>query len=105
MSFPEETKKNPFRVLEASPRDSREILNMKQAELALLGESASNGQAALTALLHPQSRLEAEMRWFPGTEKAETDRLLQFMESHGKYEPIPPFATSSVLARFNALRL
>lgn len=98
------TRQNPFHVLNATPLDSRETLFEKQREMALWGEN-EQGEQALSALLYPQSRLEAEMRWFPCTAGEEITKLLDYVVSPRSLQPIPVFRTDSFLARFNALRL
>jgi len=98
------TKGNPFWVLNASPEDTRERLIEKQRDMAIYGEE-QEGEQALTALLYPQSRLEAEMRWFPNTNTEEIDKLLTYVSEPKGYQPVQPFRTKSYLARFNALRL
>lgn len=97
-------RQNPFHVLNASPADSRETLFEKQWEMALWGEN-EQGEQALSALLYPQSRLEAEMRWFPCTAGDEIAKLLDFVARPRIIRPVPLFRTDSFLARFNALRL
>ena len=99
-----ETKKNPFRILNATPSDSRESLIEKQREMELFGEK-KEGEQALSALLYPQSRLEAEIHWFPNTANEEINRLLAYVSNPQGFQPVPQFRTDSFLARFNALKL
>ena len=104
MEWMEDVRKNPFHVLGASPRDTREELIRRQQELALFGEEEAGGQA-LAALLHPLTRLEAEIRWFPQTEPETVRRLIRFLDKGGQGQTIICLPTESVLARFQALRL
>lgn len=98
------TMQNPFRVLGASAEDTRETLIEKQREMALWGENA-RGEQALSALLYPQSRLEAELRWFPCTAGEEIGKLLDGLSRPRGWQPVQLFHTDAFLARFNALRL
>ncbi len=100
----EELKKNPFWVLDASPWDTREDLIRKQGDMALFGDDALS-RKALTALLHPQTRLEAEMHWFPQTEPERIRRFIRFLEGYEKGQHLSYLPTDSVLARFNAIRI
>lgn len=70
---------HPFRVLGASPRDTRAALAERQADLALFGDDGAS-EEALAALLHPATRLEAELRWFPQADTEEVERLLRCVE-------------------------
>lgn len=57
--------KNPFDTLGATPHDDRRRLALLAQDAALLvGEKEA--QSAYTALLNPQSRLQAEVRWAGG---------------------------------------
>lgn len=105
---------HPFRVLDASPRDTRAALAERQADLALFGDDGAS-EEALAALLHPATRLEAELRWFPLAEAEEVERLLRCVEealAHGD----KPWSDASrdasgmpnmpsMLGQFNAVRL
>lgn len=55
---------NPFKVLGALPTDSRKQLQEKRDGAQLSGRQEA-ADAAYAALIRPQSRLEAELRWFP----------------------------------------
>ena len=95
---------HPFRVLGASPRDSRERLIALRGEAALFGQ-AEAAETALSALLHPDSRLKAELGWFPMTEEGEIASLLRFAGQEKAAGPAPAFHTRSFLAVFNQARL
>ncbi len=99
----EEFKNNPFSVLGASPLDSRAKLIARQAELALFDDDRVT-QEALAKLLHPVRRLQAEIRWFPGTQNVAFEPVRMFFQSNGQ-GPIPQIDSTSVLAQFNVLRL
>lgn len=99
-------KANPFHTLGATPRNTREELVMLQRDEALFGnEQAAN--VALSKLTHPESRLEAEIYWFPKAAPEDVDELLHHVESqrgmprHAALIPAMP----SILAQFNAVRL
>ncbi|MBQ8136177.1 MAG: hypothetical protein IJ174_01975 [Clostridia bacterium] len=66
--------KNPFALLNASPRDSREALLERADEAALL--SGHDPDKALSDLLHPGKRLRAELAWMPNTEKPAANAIL-----------------------------
>lgn len=93
---------NPFAALGASPRDSRARLIELADEAVLFGDASANDQ--LNQLLQPGSRLEAELRWFPGTDTEEAEKVLEYARKD-VIAPVPGFHTDSTLARFNACRL
>lgn len=97
---------NPFHVLEATPRDTRSELAVLQRDAMLFGNDQAASEA-FDALSHPQSRLEAEISWFPQAMPAEIDELLRFLQT-----PRQPYGSSviipempSMVAQFNAVRL
>ena len=98
-------RENPFAVLGASPQDPHELLLELETEMALFGE-AQAAEQAVSALLHPQSRLEAELGWFPQTSAGEIRELLACLEVlENQEEPmirIPQLHTRSTLAAFNS---
>ena len=104
MDLPAAYQNNPFCVLGASARNTREELMNKQEELALFGDSARS-EPALSALLNPQMRLEAEMRWFPLMDETEIRSLLAFFSRHMEDTEMPETAVPSFLGQFNMLRL
>lgn len=105
---------HPFRVLGASPRDTRAALAERQADLALFGDDGAS-EEALAALLHPATRLEAELRWFPQADTEEVERLLRCVEEALARGDKPWSDASrdasgmpnmpSMLGQFNAVRL
>ena len=104
---------NPFRILGVKPSDPRQVLIRHQEDLSLFGEEAASD--ALNALLHPSSRLEAELRWFPQMKEEEVRELEAFLRERqlkgealwakGVPGPAPSCQGSSFLAQFNVLRL
>ena len=100
MKLPE----NPFAILGASPKDSRHALTEKADEAALIG--GAQVDEALSALLQPNKRLQAELAYFPG---ASDDAARAFIEyeaalSDGKQPKMPPLTgLESPLAQANAL--
>ena len=100
----ERYRSHPFRVLGASSRNTREQLNALRTEAALFGRDEA-AEDALTALLHPDSRLDAEIRWFPMTEEKEISALFRYAEQEAVTEPVPDFGARSFLALFNRVRL
>ena len=92
---------NPFRILEASPSDDRRSLIERADEASLLGED--NAPDALDALLNSQRRLDAEINWFPQTDKACVQAILAYPEAG--CAPYPDVRTPSTLALFNACRV
>ena len=97
-------RQHPFLVLDATPQCARDELMNKQSEAALFGEEQASADA-LTALLHPDSRLNAEIHWFPQTEREQIQAILQYAFHPILSQPAPEFSTPSFLAQFNALRL
>ena len=100
----EQYRKHPFWVLGASPKNTRQQLITRRSEAVLFGQEEA-AEEALTALLHPESRLEAEIRWFPMTEATEIAALMRFVQQEKITEAPPPFHTRSFLALFNQVRL
>ncbi|MBQ9065215.1 MAG: hypothetical protein IJ123_07195 [Blautia sp.] len=91
---------NPFYILHASPADDRTALQRKASEVILL-EGSTEAEKALSGLLHPLKRLEAELNWFPETDQAEIDKIISFCENGGT---LPDFSTESDLAVINGCR-
>ena len=104
---------NPFRILEAKSSDPRGVLIRHQEDLSLFEAEAASD--ALNALLHPYSRLEAELRWFPQMKEEEVRELEAFLKEQqpkgealrakGLPSPAPLYQGGSFLAQFNVLRL
>ena len=104
MDLREIYRKNPFCVLSATPKDTRETLIRLQGDLALFGDAAEASEA-LTCLLHPQNRLEAEMRWFPQTDQKLISALFAWLDDPAPEKPMPRFILPCHLANFNFTRL
>ena len=100
----EQYRKHPFWVLGASPKNTRQQLITRRSEAVLFGQEQA-AEEALTALLHPESRLEAEIRWFPMTEATEIAALMRFAQQEKVAGAFPAFHTRSFLALFNQVRL
>ncbi|MBR0227384.1 MAG: hypothetical protein IJQ62_03450 [Clostridia bacterium] len=97
-------RENPFNYLAASAKDARAELIGKQEEMALFGDGPGADQA-LAALLNPQTRTEAEIRWFPLMDARETQALMAFFDRHWTDTEMPPQSIPSMLGQFNMLRL
>ena len=114
--------KNPFFILHADLTDDHAALQRKASEAVLL-EDTGEAEKALSNLLHPQKRLEAELMWFPETEDTEIEKLEAFCrageqpsrpdkvsDSHDgtgsqpSFPALPDFQTESDLAMVNACR-
>lgn len=104
MSFRNRKEANPFRILGAAAQDSRSVLIQKQEELALF-ENQEKTEQALAALLNPQTRMEAEIRWFPMMTASEIQRLLAFLDQHYDNPVMPDPPVPSLVAQFHLLRL
>ena len=95
---------NPFAVLGASPRDSRQRLTELADEAALLGGASVDD--ALASLMQMNRRITAEVAWLPGAEKETADAFLRYAEavSAGRSEKLPPLERlGTPLAQANAL--
>ena len=97
-------RENPFYVLAAAAGNSRTELIQKQEELALFGDDA-RADRALSKLLNPQTRTEAELHWFPLMDAQETQDLVHFFENHWDDAEMPAQSIPSVVAQFNMIRL
>ena len=95
---------NPFFILTASARDTRVTLIEKQEELALFG-GEEKAEQAMAKLLNPQTRVEAEIQWFPLMETQESQDLIRFFERHRDDTEMPTQRPLSMLGQFNILRL
>ena len=104
MSLLDTYRNNPFYLLAASAADSRTALIAKQEDMALFGDDKA-ADLALAALLNPQTRTEAEIRWFPLMQARETQELIGFFEKHWEDVMMPSLAVPSMLGQFNMLRL
>lgn len=95
---------NPFYVLAASPQSSRASLIERQEETALFGNE-QEADRALAALLNPQTRTDAEIRWFPQMDAAAARDLITFFINHPDSTQMPNEQIPSMLGLFNMLRL
>ena len=68
---------NPFYVLGASTIDNRRRISELAEEKSFLSEPDVIDEAR-NALIIPQKRLEAELRWFPKTEATKIEAILNF---------------------------
>lgn len=87
---------NPFDILSASPRDSRQKL-AALADTAALLQSPEAAQEARMALLRPQSRLEAEIRWC-SPEKDEMRAALDALNGAVRKLPFEKASVQDLLA-------
>ena len=72
---------NPFYLLHAMPRESDQKLLDRVQEMKLLyGISAEEAETWKKALMHPGSRLAAEIGFLPDTPKTEADALRTWLE-------------------------
>lgn len=93
---------NPFARLDADITDKRARLIELSEEAALFGDG--DAERDLNRLIQPNLRLDAELNWFPGTDRAEVKRVLDYARADDR-AAAPDFHTESRLARFNAVRL
>ena len=93
---------NPFRILGALPRQTRAELNELKEEAMLFG--GEEIEKALADLLHPASRLAAELYWFPQTSAETISDIDAFISRAAKATPFPTLNTPSALAIFNTVR-
>lgn len=101
---------NPFYILQVGARDSDSRILTQAEDLKLL--FGIDTTQARQALLHPNSRLDAEIRYLPGVPEEEIAKIRAYMEQileegvPGRRPemtalPIPDFAPEGVLARLN----
>lgn len=88
-------KQNPFAILGAATGDSRQVL------LALAEDTGPNGQSALAALLEPDSRLFAEISWFPGLTREKISQITAMLRGEESGEVYHRFFNE--IAGFNFL--
>ena len=90
--------KNPFRVLEASTRDSRARLTELAEQGALLGDEERTSNA-LNVLANPRRRVAAEMSWIPGVAPGRVAEVLAALDESPErvsaLEGLPPLAASN----------
>ena len=97
-------RENPFFILTASAKNSRAELIEKQEEMALFGDESA-ADRALSILLNPQTRTEAEMHWFPLMDEEQIQELMAFFDRHWQDTEMPAQTIPSMLGQFNMLRL
>lgn len=92
---------NPFYILQASPRDTRQRIMELADERSLLADPETCSQARL-ALTTPKKRLAAEIAWLPGIGPTRTRNMLALIESSpGKLftvNNLPPLTRANLLA-------
>ena len=71
---------NPFYILGASTRDNRRRISALAEEKAFLSDPEIVDEAR-NALLIPQKRLEAELRWFLGVDDEKLKSILNFLQT------------------------
>ncbi len=71
---------NPFHILAATTRDSRQKI-MELAEERILSIDSNECIQARTDLTRPRKRLSAEIAWLPGTGLVRTSEVLKYLES------------------------
>ena len=69
---------NPFYILGVSPRDNRRAIAAAAEDKLFLSDAAVINDAR-NALLIPEKRLAAEMRWFPGIDDRKIAELIEFL--------------------------
>lgn len=92
---------NPFYILQASPRDTRQRIMELADERSLLADPETCSQARL-ALTTPRKRLAAEIAWLPGIGPTRARNMLALIESSpGKLftvNNLPPLTRANLLA-------
>lgn len=71
---------NPFFMLGVSTRDNRRQITAAAEEKAFVSGSDDLGEAR-TALLIPEKRIAAEVRWFPGMDDAKVSEISEFFRN------------------------
>ncbi|MBQ2617359.1 MAG: hypothetical protein IJF90_10930 [Synergistaceae bacterium] len=71
---------NPFFTLGVSTRDNRRQITAAAEEKAFVSGSDDFGEAR-TALLIPEKRIVAEIRWFPGMDDAKVREISEFFRN------------------------
>lgn len=92
---------NPFYILQASPRDTRQRIMELAEERSLLTDPETCSQARL-ALTTPRKRLAAEVAWLPGIGPTRAGNMLALVASSPEKlfttENLPPVARANLLA-------
>ena len=94
---------NPFYILGATPFDNRRKINALADDKSLLLNTAEITEAR-DILINPSKRLAAEIRWFPGLSKEQTDELLGFVADiqAGNTPEEPNILDLNILANLNS---
>ena len=71
---------NPFHILGATTRDSRQRIIELAQEANLLSDT-DECDAARDLLIHPKNRITAEVAWLPGFDAFDTDKILKQLKS------------------------
>ena len=71
---------NPFHILGATTRDSRQRIIELAQEANLLSDT-DECDAARDILIHPKKRISAEVAWLPGFDAFDTDKVLRQLKS------------------------
>ena len=71
---------NPFHILGATTRDSRQRIIELAQEANLLSDT-DECDTARDILIHPKKRIEAEVAWLPGFDAFDTDKVLKQLKS------------------------
>lgn len=92
---------NPFFTLGVSTRDNRRQITAAAEEKTFV--SGSDFGEARTALLIPEKRIAAEVRWFPGMDDAKVREISEFFRNvaAGNYTNTPIAEGLRSLARLN----
>lgn len=95
---------NPFHILGATPRDTRQRL-MELADVRSLQTDSNECTQARSYLSNPRRRLEAEVAWLPGANPKYARKVLRWLSKPVKEIPpqetlvsLPPMARSNILA-------
>ncbi|MBQ9896507.1 MAG: hypothetical protein IJM40_04240, partial [Synergistaceae bacterium] len=70
---------NPFYILGVSPADNRRAIAAAADDKAFLLGDSKAVEEARSALLIPDKRLAAEMRWFPGSDSEQVSEIIKFL--------------------------
>ncbi|MYF97901.1 hypothetical protein F4212_02015 [Candidatus Poribacteria bacterium] len=71
---------NPFHILSATTRDSRQRIIELAQEANLLSDT-DECDTARDILIHPKKRIDAEVAWLPGFDVFDTDKVLKQLKS------------------------
>ena len=92
---------NPFFLLKATPRDDEhDILNNAVEQKLLFGTDTEEAQQLL---LHPNSRLTAEIAYLPDLPDKTIEEIREYLSSEAGESAFPDLAEANPLARLNAV--